>query len=388
MRRSPKILRLDEKNAGILDKYRRALELQQLGQLTVNGYLWKIFTALEHMKFKPLDEVNKGDLQDYIIFRRNNNKQRTVNGDIIALRKFFDWLKPKNDFFENIKVKQPKSYLPVDQLITVDDVKSMLSACKRQRDRAWLMMLWDTGCRLDEVLSRNINHVQFDEYGATMIVDGKTGMRKVRLIDSLPDLRLWLNQHPMKNNPNAPLFVTERRYDHKEGKIMEERRLDHNTIQNTLKTISRLARIKKNVHAHALRHARLTHFVKQGFMESELRILAGWTGGSNMAAIYVHLAGADVDKKLLIKNGLMTNDEELIFKTLKPGKCPRCSNENPVDAKFCNVCGFVLDRVIAKEVEKKDGNVLMEFMELMKREPRLLDMMKGITQSAETKELK
>jgi len=35
-----------------------------------------------------------------------------------------------------------------------------------------------------------------------------------------------------------------------------------------------------------------------------------------------------VDKKILIKNGLITDDEELIFKTLKPGKCPRCSTDN------------------------------------------------------------
>ncbi len=38
-----------------------------------------------------------------------------------------------------------------------------------------IMLLWDSGCRLNEVLSRNINHVQFDEYGATLIVKGKTG---------------------------------------------------------------------------------------------------------------------------------------------------------------------------------------------------------------------
>jgi hypothetical protein len=230
------------------------------------------------------------------------------------------------------------------------------------------MVLWDSGCRLNEVLSRNINHVQFDEYGATMIVNGKTGMRKARLIDSLPDLKLWLNQHPQKNNPDAPLFVTDRRYNHKEAKVMEEHRVDQRTVQSMLKTVGKLAGINKKVHPHALRHGRLTFFVKQGFFESELRIIAGWEKESNMPAIYVHLAGADVDKKLLTKSGLIKNDEEIILKTLRPGKCPRCAAENPVDAKYCSVCGLILDKNVAKEIEDK-SKVIPDVFAALQKDP-------------------
>ena len=357
MRRPPNMSKFDEKNLVIMEKYRRTLELQQLGPLTINGYFWKLYTALNHLKLKPADEVTKEDIQDFIIFRRNNNKQRTVNGDIIALKKFFNWLKPGNDLFEDIKVKRQKPYLPVSQLLSTDDVKSMLSVCKRQRDRAWLMVLWDTGCRLNEILSRNINDIQFDDYGATLTVDGKTGMRKLRLIDSLPDLRQWLNQHPLKNTPGAPLFVTERRYDKNESKILTEKRLDHNTIQNSLKTLGKLAGVTKNVHAHAFRHARLTQYVKQGFMESELRHIAGWTRSSAMVDTYIHLSGGDVDKKILRTNGLIKDQEEFILKSLKPGKCPRCATDNSVDAKYCSICGLILDQNVAKDIDEKTKSI-------------------------------
>ncbi|HYN44743.1 MAG TPA: site-specific integrase [Candidatus Limnocylindrales bacterium] len=340
-------------NAKILTEYQNTLQLQQLRKQTIDGYLWKIYTALKHFDFKPADKLTKQDVREYILYRGKNNKQRTLNNDIIALRKLFGWLKPGNDFFGDIKVRQPKNYLPVEQLITPEDVKKLIGVCKSQRDRAIIMLLWDSGCRLNEVMSRNINHIQIDEYGATMIVDGKTGMRKVRLIDSLPDVRLWLNQHPLKNKYDAPLFVTERRYNHKEAKVTEERRVDQRTVQNMLNTVAKLAGLNKNVHPHALRHGRLTMFVRQGFMESELRILAGWEKESNMPATYVHLAGADVDKKLLIKNGLITDDEELILKTLKPGKCPRCATDNSVDAKYCSICGLILDQNVAKDINEK-----------------------------------
>jgi integrase len=359
------------KNEEILKEYQTTLELNQLGKLTVGGYLWKIYAALKFFDFKPANEITRENIREYIIHRRNNNKQRTVNNDIIALRKFFDWSNPGNNFFDDIKVKQPKNYLPVEQLITPDDVKKLIGSCKSQRDRAIIMLLWDSGCRLNEVLSRNINHIQPDEHGATMIVDGKTGMRKVRLIDSLPDVRLWLNQHPMKNKNDAPLFVTERRYNHKESKVTEEHRVDQRTVQNMLKTTSKLAGLDKNVHPHALRHGRLTLFVKQGFMESELRILAGWEKESGMPAVYVHLAGGDVDKKLLAKNGLIIDDEELLFKTLKPGKCPRCATDNPVDAKYCSICGLILDKNVAIEVNDKNKSAPDVFA-AMQKDPEFL----------------
>jgi site-specific recombinase XerD len=333
-------------NVNTLNEFKRVLELQQLGRRTINLHLFKAYQILRHYG-KPAAEITRTEIQDYIIKRRETKAQWTINGDIISLRKFFEWLKPGNDLFDGIKVKQPKNYLPVEQLITPDDVKKLVGSCKSQRDRAILMLLWDSGCRLNEVLSRNVNNIQIDEYGATMVVNGKTGMRKVRLIDSLPDVRLWLNQHPMKNLQDAPLFITERRYNHIEGKVREERRVDERTVQNMLKTVARLAGIKKNVYPHALRHGRLTMFVKQGFMESELRILAGWGKESNMPATYMHLAGADVDKKLLIKNGLITDDEDIVLQTLKPGKCPRCAADNSVDSKYCSICGLILDHTLA-----------------------------------------
>lgn len=382
MKQPPEFTGITGKNESIIAEYKRTLELQQLGRLTINGYLWKIYTALEHLKFKPADKLTQKDIQDYILHRRKNNKQRTVNGDIIALRKFYDWLKPGNDFFDGVKVKRPKDNLPVEQLVTPDDIKKMLSVCKSQRDRAIIMLLWDSGCRLNEVLSRNINHVQSDEYGATMIVNGKTGMRKVRLIDSLPDVRLWLNQHPLKNNPDAPLFVTERRYNHKEEKVMEERRVDQRTVQSMLKTVSKLAGLDKNVHPHALRHGRLTFFVKQGFFESELRILAGWTKESNMAATYVHLAGGDVDRKLLIKNGFLKDNDELMLKTLKPGKCPRCAADNPADAKYCSICGLILDKNVAKEVDHMSKLVPEVLAEYLQEAPEFQELLKEAIEKA------
>lgn len=112
-------------------------------------------------------------------------------------------------------------------------------------------------------------------------------------------------------------------------------------------------------------------------MESELRILAGWTKESNMAATYIHLSGGDVDRKLLAKNGLIKDDEELLLKTLNPGKCPRCSAENPVDAKYCSICGLILDQNLSEKIQNYEKQI-PQLIELLLKSDETRKLLAGI----------
>lgn len=332
-------------NANITDDYKRHLELNGLKTSTIHTKLWKIYTFLKFTDNKNADDITKREIEDYILYRRKNNKPKTVHNDIVDIRLFFNWLKPENNYFDGVKARSSRNRLPVNELIVQDDVKQMMAACKTQRDRALLMLTWDSAARISEILNLNVGSVQFDQYGATVIVDGKTGMRRIRLIDSVPDIQTWINQHPERDNPNAPLFVTIRKY----GK--EPRRLEVRTVQNMFKTVSKDAGIKKNVHPHAFRHGRLTELVKQGFKEMELRIIAGWEDESAMPATYIHLSGDDVDKKMLANHGLIEDDVKEAKEKLKPIECPRCKTRNPYDAKFCSQCSLVLDQKLAETID-------------------------------------
>lgn len=66
-------------------------------------------------------------------------------------------------------------------------------------------------CARDEVASLKLRHVRLDDRGAILFVDGKTGERQVRLTDAVPDLLKWLEVHPKRNDPNAPLFPSSRK---------------------------------------------------------------------------------------------------------------------------------------------------------------------------------
>lgn len=360
------------KNKSLMVEYTRYLELRGIKTSTVYIKLWHVYSFLKFHDNKDARKVTKQDVEEYILYRRKNNQPKTVHNDTVDLRLFFQWLKPENDFFNEIKIKQPKNKLPVDELILPKDIKKLVDVCRTQRDRALVFLLWDSAGRLSEILNANISNVSFDQYGGVIFVNGKTGERRIRLIDSIPDLQAWINQHPLRDDQKAPLFVTLRK-----GKGGNQfKRLDVRTVQNLLKTLAEDAGIKKNLHPHALRHGRLTELVKLGLKESELRIFAGWESDSKMPAVYLHISGEDVEGKILAAHGITTREEtKTREEELKPVECPRCKTKNPVGAKYCFTCSMILDHKLAVEVQdvknetvgQVDSVMMLEIMNLVKR---------------------
>ncbi len=348
-----------EPNKAVLDQYIKHTRLKGKKDRTILGEMWQIKPFVDYFENKPLGELSKDDIETYILHRKETKSKTTVHNNIITLRSFFNWFKPGNDFFADIKTRQPKNNLPVDELVLAEDVQELREAANNQRNRAIIMLLWDSAVRSGELINTNVGNVQLDKYGAVVIVEGKTGKRRIRLIDCVPDLQLWLNMHPLRDDPKAPLFITDRKYN---GKY---RRLDSQTIINMLKGTAEKAGVKKNIHPHAFRHGRLTDLAKRGFNEMELRIFAGWTRESNMPATYLHLSGADIEKKILAKNGIIEDDSKEREVILKPIECPRCKTKNPVGAKYCSNCSMVLDVKTALTEGELDKGLISE----MKKDP-------------------
>ena len=76
------------------------------------------------------------------------------------------------------------------------------------------MISRDTGCRLHEILKLRLKDITFKttttegelhQY-AEVLVNGKTGSRTIPLIDSIPFVKDWIDEHSQQGNLNAPLI--------------------------------------------------------------------------------------------------------------------------------------------------------------------------------------
>lgn len=311
---------------------------------------------------KPFSEVTKDDVVSYLSYLSQYKTKvyhkkmspASIRHYKTALKYFFVWINGHEGVPHCVKFikrerREEMRKLPKDMLST-EEIRKMIEAAPNPRDKAMVAILYESACRAGELLDMKVGDIKLDKYGAVASVSGKTGDRRIRLIDSVPDLQVWLNCHPLRDNPNAPLWTAVGLRVKRENEINGANRLIYHAkplyikgLQHRLWKIAKWAGIQKRVHPHLFRHSRLTELAKKGFREAELKIFAGWTELSKSPATYIHLSGADVDRKLLEAAGVLEEEALQPDENLKPTKCPRCLQKNPIGAKFCYQCSLALD---------------------------------------------
>ena len=190
-----------------------------------------------------------------------------------------------------------------------------------------------------------------DRQYAEVLVNGKTGSRTVPLINSIPYVKDYLDDHPQRTNPNTYLifglgksygkklhkaFINQVYKNYK--KVFFPRLLEDPKISPEDKVkIKEL--LKKPWNPYIRRHSALTE-KSQILKENVLRQYAGWSMGSNMHLKYVHYFGNESNESILEAYGLKTKSEEI--DRMKQVPCPNCAEPNKIDSKFCVKCRMIL----------------------------------------------
>ena len=215
-------------------------------------------------------------------------------------------------------------------------------------------------------------------------VDGKTGQRRIPILASVPHLTKWLTFHPSPDDPESPMwpnFCTRRNDNY----------LTYPGLHQMLKKLAQRAGFKKRVHPHLFRHSRAT-FLANHLTESQMKGFFGWTQASDMAGIYVHLSGRDIESSILQMYGKgVRSKRETHQQATRP--CPRCGYENANDTRFCGRCGSptsseesiaiseklkVYDRLLTVLIS--DKQVVSVLDQHLDRDPELVEKLRQLIQ--------
>jgi hypothetical protein len=233
--------------------------------------------------------------------------------------------------------------------------------------------------KIKDIVIKNVGTKQYAE----VLVNGKTGSRHLPLIDSLPYVKEWLDQHPQRNNKNAYLICTlirnnvgsrltrdgllhiyTRHYKEKYFPML----LRSSTISNEDKQKIRDL-LRKPWNLYIRRHSSLTQKSKY-LKEHILRQHAGWSPRSQMHLKYVHYFGNESSESILQEYGILPKDNQEAD-VLRPKQCPNCQEYNRPDQKFCVKCRLVLSveafQDTLEEQRTKDEQIqdLLNFKEEM-----------------------
>lgn len=306
---------------------------------------------------KDFDKITEADVKNFVMKIETENYSLWTKHDYkVIIKKFIKWIKkteeyPKEVSWLKTSIKQSGKILPED-ILTPQEIIKLIKTARNARDKALVSILYESGMRIKELLTLKIRHIEFDSFGARIICNGKTGMRRIRIVSSVVYLKKWLNEHQMNNDLDCPLWLSWNRII-KDKNILKDnlRVMGYRRTRDILKDLAQKCKIQKRVNPHSFRHARATHLANK-LTEAQMKEFFGWTQSSEMASIYVHLSGRDTEDAILKIYG-KKKPEKADKDELSEKICQNCRNYNLLEAKFCEKCGFPLELQTAIEMDSR-----------------------------------
>lgn len=287
--------------------FQHVLRTQKLNLGRVTKYVYSLKVVARFLEehggpHTTLKTATREQIEEFYlhIMEKADHKPHTKRDYVTTLKRFYQWLKcdpveyprwrkkhiyPREVEDLDSSIKLNERFLPSD-LFKDEEVDGMIDASPFVMVKAVIAMLDEDGPRPGEFLNLRIKDVTFLSNGRVQLRlghngGGKTGERLVYLIKSATMLTNWLNMHPLKDDPDAPLWVN--LWNPKSGRRIA--RWGYNAMNKIIRETAERAGIRgSNVTAYLFRHTAVTRDARNGFNEALLCAKYGWAMGSKMAA--------------------------------------------------------------------------------------------------------
>ena len=343
------------------------IEQHQLKKVTKDQYRWA-FRRLCQFTNNPY-ELSREEASRCFAQMETGLSASAWNGYVSCIRAFYKWKNGGKDYPESVRHVKLKKIRRLDyvakKILSELEVKALLRSADNPRDRAIIAVAVATGARRGELLNIHLRDIETLPYGFRIVLSGKTGTHKSPPVDRefAKILGVWLEHHPLRDNPDAPLWTRQK------GQRYEA--IHATQMQNLLKRTVKASGLKRNIHWHMFRHTENTWATARGVSRASRNLTHGWSAQSNTAAIYESLTDEDAAKEYQRAHGIKVSDEEKkdSFATVK---CGYCGEENPSSARTCHYCYVPLDE---KEAERYLTD--RKALELLK-DPEVLGFLEGL----------
>ena len=244
----------------------------------------------------PLETATREDLEQFVT-DIHRNKVRKLSGEALSgstkadikrfLKQFFKWLKGKDEFFPSevtwIRTSISKDEQPEEKpTLSLTEALQFASAFKKTEYRILTLLLFDSGFRINEMLSAKKTDLSWEDFGEgekcfwLKCNASKTELRKVPVPLFTEHLRDFVNSSYYLNLGNdEPLF-----------------NLEYSNILTRFGQVSQQL-FNKTITPHALRHSSATFYAKE--FDGNMNSLAeryGWTYSSDQLKTYIRRSGA------------------------------------------------------------------------------------------------
>jgi integrase/recombinase XerD len=270
-------------------------KIKNLAENTIASYsqaLTKFSGFLDDNGIKKINDIIVEDIHEFIQTRMDDgNSAPTVNKYVRSLRAFFNFLCSAGYLTENPiesveKLAEEKRVL---RTLSRDQVKALLDKPNRAtpagyRNYVFLLLILDTGVRLEEALTFQIEDVHWQERVIKILGKG----RKERLVPFSDLLAVHMREYlELRGESDSSVFFL-----NVDGQPLRRR-----TIQGDISDYGKIAGIKGvRVSCHTLRYTFARNYVLNGGDVVSLMRIMGHKS-LHMAQLYTEMFQADISKQ-------------------------------------------------------------------------------------------
>jgi len=232
-----------------------------------------------------------------------------------------------------------KTTVDADDMLSSDDIATLVAAANNQRDIALIEFLADSGARRTLTVSLRNKDVDLEGETATYRPNadaiGLKGaeIKDYPLIDSVAAMRSYKRfTHPCPDDPEAPFFHKLENFE--DG----DRGINPDHLHNHLGRIARRTDLEKPCNPHNFRHSAVTRMVREGYTREEIEHRVHWKLNTDMWETYVHIDAERFNRDIFRKAGVAHQDDDDAH-TRERHPCGVCREPLAPHHEYCPVCG-------------------------------------------------
>lgn len=261
---------------------------------TVDGYLRDVTEFCHFLgETKSEKEITPESIRQFVASIYTTNTSSSVGRKLSALRTFFRFLCRRGVVESDplTGIPNPRGMKKIPVFLTVDEVFSLLEEPGPQdtfaaRDSACMELMYSTGMRVSELVSRDINHLDFETGMVRVTGKGK----KERVVPFGTAAAEALNKYFPVRRELVLMCVSRGKKPDQDAMFLNSRgkRITARSIERIIKDYGIRAGIKVAVTPHALRHSFATHLLEMG---ADLRTVQELLGHVSLSTTqkYTHL---------------------------------------------------------------------------------------------------
>ena len=210
--------RISMDDAGLLKQYLNRLspEVSKSATRYNTFFILAIFRQyIGEYRRNTLDELFDGVKK----FKESGRKPETEVLYLGKLRQFYLWLSeqgyssiPGEVIDHKIKIRRPERVSgSSDSVLTIDDIFQLIRTCKRNRDRAFIALLYDAGIKTKDACALKWSDLTFGDQGVYLKPGVKSKFsRNIRCVMAKDFLEAWKNDYPGKAEGDNIVFITQK----------------------------------------------------------------------------------------------------------------------------------------------------------------------------------